>query len=136
MLSPGRPLVVVETSMSVLRVCRSWPAGLCARRMRGSCLGSRVLGTSRAPASSKPSEVLRYTHAFGVQRPQLAHLELRQSRPAPKERGEKLVAEGPLVDQIICLHRCEVVRKLLHSRDIPGRCSTETPVQDFSSTSG
>jgi hypothetical protein len=40
------------------------------------------------------------------------------------------------VDQIICLHRCEVVRKLLHSRDIPGRCSTETPVQDFSSTAG
>lgn len=37
-LSPGRPLVVVETSMSVLRVCRSWPAGPLwgPRRMGGA----------------------------------------------------------------------------------------------------
>src|SRR5262245_34063472 len=70
-------------------------------------------------------EVLRDSHALDIESLELAHLEMRQPWPLPKERCNELVAEESLVGEIVRLHCREVVRELLHVDAVPRGASPQ-----------
>src|SRR5262245_11421685 len=73
----------------------------------------------RLGGAAELPEVLRDSHALGIESLELAHLEMRQPWPLSKEGCNERVAEESLVGEIVRLHRREVVRELLHADASP-----------------
>src|SRR5262245_24422228 len=83
-------------------------------------------GARRRSAPTELPEILRDAHAFGVAGRELAQLAAVQSRPAPEQRREELVANRHLLGEVVGLHRCEIVGEVLHAEAIPCDRSAET----------
>ena len=89
---------------------------------------TRRLGASKTTA--QPAEIPCDPHSLGVEILQLAQLDVAQARPPTKQWREKLVPDDPLLDEVIGLHRREVVRELLHPGGLPPRVAEPAEQED------